>query len=77
MIKYRKITIEKDIPDKVICDFCDKIMEVNECDSFEGTSFELKVGYGSIHDTEHWSFDICDACAEKIHLKTLRNKNIL
>jgi len=73
MIYTKKINKTVEIPEKVTCDFCKKVMKVNTYDNFNGASFAVKFGYGSKYDTDMWVFDICDDCATKI----LKNKRQL
>jgi len=72
MIYTKKINQTVEIPEKVTCDFCKKVMKINSCDSFAGASFQLHFGYGSRYDTEIWGFDICDDCVDK-HLKNKKS----
>lgn len=60
-------TIERDVVVKLECDRCGKdilLIEETFRQLSEGVRFSLDFGFGSVHDLETWSFDICDSCAE-------------
>ena len=57
---------EKIIP-KIICNCCGKIAKHPECTDI--TPMDIEFSYGSEHDGETWSFDICDACVKDITSK--------
>jgi len=71
MIKTKTIRVDKEVPDKITCDFCGCILSKLDVDMWEGSSFTLTFGYHSKFDTEKWEFDICDECAEKLKEKKL------
>ncbi|HEY8890879.1 MAG TPA: hypothetical protein VIM70_11550 [Clostridium sp.] len=61
-------TVEKMVSveelDSLACNCCGEYFTIDQSQSMQ--SFALDFGYASRHDMEHWSFDICDKCIEKI-----------
>lgn len=56
-----KITIDSELV-KVTCNKCgDKNIE-EEYDYERFSEISLSFGYGSMYDSEHWSFDLCGNC---------------
>jgi len=68
MIKYRKENIERQIPEKVICDICKKEYDYKE-DIMETQEFlhiNFEAGYGSVFgDTNIVKADICQHCLKE------------
>lgn len=55
-----------EILDCVICNCCGKQIETPMgYNDTEITDIKLSFGYGSRHDLEMWSFEVCDDCLEK------------
>lgn len=49
---------------KAFCNLCGK--ELDELDRRENFSFDRLIGYGSRHDGEHISFDLCCDCFDEV-----------
>lgn len=65
-----KITIDSELV-KVTCNKCgDKNIE-EEYDYERFSEISLSFGYGSMYDSEHWSFDLCDQCLTDL-IKTFK-----
>jgi hypothetical protein len=61
--------------DKVICDFCGDEMSHSSAKD-HALVMHFNFGYLSKRDGEHWDWDACDVCAEKVlaRLKAWREK---
>lgn len=49
---------------KITCNACGKSAKHPDCTDI--TPVDIDFSYGSIHDGQTWSFDLCDPCAEDI-----------
>lgn len=74
----KQVTKEVKIPKSMICDKCEKEIEIypEHPDNGAYTTFQISAGYGSRHDflsNEYsgWNFDICDDCTTEF-LKTFK-----
>ena len=47
---------------KITCNGCGKVAKHVDCTDI--TPIDIEFGYGSEHDGETWSFDLCDKCIE-------------
>lgn len=48
---------------KITCNGCGKVAKHIDCTDI--TPIDVEFGYGSEHDGETWSFDLCDVCVEE------------
>jgi hypothetical protein len=49
---------------KITCNCCGKVAKHPDCTDI--TPIDIEFGYGSEHDGETWSFDLCDVCVEEL-----------
>lgn len=52
---------------KITCNGCGKVAKHTDCTDI--TPVDVEFGYGSDHDGETWSFDLCDTCIEEFASK--------
>ena len=64
MRKYLKVKTEELHLDKISCGWCGKKLKDNNI-FYEGTTFEVRFGYGSEFDLTEFEFEICDKCFVK------------
>jgi len=67
MKKFIKKTVQQNKIKSVVCNRCGKEFNLDDDDgsSFNGNlvhEFKIQFHYGSKHDMEKWSFDLCDNC---------------
>lgn len=67
MKAYKRVLVYKKAVKKVCCNFCGHEINKNQFGYMdEHISVKKKWGYGSIHDGETHSFDICMTCYERL-----------
>lgn len=68
MKELRKKVVDSEVVVKVTCNKCGKVAVVNERDSLDESFFEVcqAWGYGSNHDGEVHSWDLCESCYDTL-----------
>ena len=70
----KTILVERVEATAIVCNRCGMSFDCGE--EFENNlihNFNIGFGYGSKHDLERWSFDLCETCIEKL-VKTFKIK---
>lgn len=67
MQQTKKITIERNVVDKITCNKCGEVFIVSEWDSFDPLihNFKVEYGYGSDFDMMLEEFDLCEKCIKE------------
>lgn len=73
MREHKVVPTQKLVESKVVCNKCGLTYD-NENSEFGYEEwqwatiypFKTEFGYGSSHDLENWSFDLCEKCIEEI-----------
>ena len=63
----KTVLVEKVEATSIVCNRCGMSFDCD--DDFENNlihNFNIEFGYGSEHDLEEWSFDLCEACIEEL-----------
>ena len=75
MVKTKSVVDVKEIPEKIICDACDREIEkINDGIFADYYKIEKTWGYFSEKDGRQDSFDICEKCYDKM-LKAIGLQN--
>ena len=63
----RSVLVEKVEATSIVCNRCGMSFDCD--DDFENNlihNFDIEFGYGSEHDFEEWTFDLCEACIDEL-----------
>ena len=63
----KSVLVEKERTTSIVCNKCGMSFDCK--DDFATNlihNFNIKFGYGSEHDFEEWSFDLCEKCIDEL-----------
>jgi hypothetical protein len=67
MRKFKVIKEKRKVTHQITCNKCGKKINLSEAGyEYNIYPFRVSFGYGSKHDLEHWYFDLCEDCIDKM-----------
>jgi hypothetical protein len=66
MKKFKKKKVEQEVLEQTTCDRCGKFKLEEDWFTKDIMSFSYSFGYGSTHDQDEISFDLCEDCLFEI-----------